>query len=101
MTVTKLFFNSNKQLVGYYTLFNDTVPKIGKDKLKKEHWDLPKSEKFYPAVRLHYIGVDDKYRDQDIGYTMLMSAIDTCYNIYYFRMCFYVSSGVKEFCWLL
>ncbi|MEH6973919.1 MULTISPECIES: GNAT family N-acetyltransferase [Bacillus] len=91
MTLTRLFFNKDGDLVGYFTLFNESVPKVGKDKLIKENWKLPNSEKSYPAVRLHYLGVDERYQKQGIGYTILISAIDVCTKISKLSGCTFVS----------
>jgi GNAT superfamily N-acetyltransferase len=90
MAMTRLFFNENRELVGYFTLFNDTVPKIGKAKIEKERWSLPNS-KFFPAIRLHYFGVDDRYQKQGIGHTMLMEVFDICYEISKYTGCTFIS----------
>lgn len=37
MAVTRLFFNKNEELVGYFTLFNVSLPKMNKEKIKKKN----------------------------------------------------------------
>lgn len=91
MAVTRLFFNKDKELVGYFTLYNDAVPKMNKDKMKKENWNLPNTEKYFPAIRLHYFGVDERYVGQGIGYAMLMAAIDICSSISEYTGCTFIS----------
>jgi GNAT superfamily N-acetyltransferase len=90
MTVTRLFFNASGELVGYFTLFNDAVPRIGKHKIEKEQWALPNS-KFFPAIRLHYIGVDKRYTKQGIGHTMLMTVFAICEDIAQYSGCVFIS----------
>jgi len=75
MATTRLFFNESNKLVGYFTLFNDIVPKISKEKRDKEQWSLPNS-KFYPALRLHYIGVDERFQKKRYGEFLLMRVFD-------------------------
>lgn len=90
MANTKLFFNTSNELVSYITLFNDIFKRINKQKLLKENWDLEVSE-FYPAVRLHYIGVNKAYQGQGIGYTMLMEVFDICIDIAKKSACTFLS----------
>ncbi|MEC0448210.1 hypothetical protein SRCM100730_03955 [Bacillus velezensis] len=85
MAVTRLFFNKNGELVGYFTLFNVSLPKMNKEKIKKEKWRLPNSEKFYPAIQLHFLGVDERHTKKGIGRSIILEAIDTC-------------SGISEVC---
>jgi GNAT superfamily N-acetyltransferase len=66
--ITRLYFDEDQSLVGYFTLFNDMV-QVGKQKSIK-HWAgfLPKSElSYFPAVRLHYLGVDKRHRKKGYG----------------------------------
>lgn len=90
MASTRLFFNLDNVLVGYYTIFNDIVQRINKQKLVKENWDLEVSE-YYPAIRLHYIGVDEKYKNQKIGYTMLMDVFDKSESIAQLSGCTFIT----------
>lgn len=61
--VTRLYFDENQNLVGYFTLYNDHVHLFANQKAKLG-WNLPDIDLF-PAVKLHYIGVDIRYRDQN------------------------------------
>lgn len=80
MAQTRLFFNSNNELVGYITLFNDIFRRINKQKLLKVKWDIEVAD-FYPAIRLHYMGVSKHYQNQGIGYTMLMEVFEICIDV--------------------
>ncbi|MFC3883764.1 GNAT family N-acetyltransferase [Bacillus songklensis] len=79
MAITRLFFDGNQNLVGYFTVFNDMLQRIGRDKRKKLNWDLISAD-FYPAIRIHYLGVDERYRGQGNGTTIMLSAIDLCHQ---------------------
>lgn len=80
MANTKLFFNEDDELVGYITLFNDTFRRINKQKLLKEKWDIDIAD-FYPAIRLHFMGVNKNYQGLGIGYTMLMEVFEICIEV--------------------
>src|SRR5690625_3899026 len=58
---TRLFFDESQNLIGFYSLFNDTI-KINKYKRKQLNIHLPQNVKEIPAIRLHYIGVDEIQR---------------------------------------
>ncbi|GAA4881730.1 hypothetical protein GCM10023310_72230 [Paenibacillus vulneris] len=81
LAVTKLFFNDKdkKNLIGYFTLHNDMM-QIGKAKRKKHGYQLP-SYKYYPSIKLHYLGVDSRFREQRYGETLLFTVLDTAINI--------------------
>lgn len=80
MAKTRLFFNKAHTLVGFFTLFNDIFRRINKQKLRKEKWGLEVAE-FYPAIRLHFMGVDKAYQRQGIGYQILMEVLDVCIEV--------------------
>ena len=79
---TTLYFNSNKQLVGYFTLFTDqvTVPKSKRDQMQ---WELTSihGKQMYPAIRIHYLAIDDRYRRKGYGKMLLYFALDTCQEL--------------------
>ncbi|MRS25826.1 GNAT family N-acetyltransferase [Bacillus sp. RIT694] len=77
---TRLFFDENHNLIGYFSVFNDHVF-IGKDKSKKENLVAPSGEKFFPAIRLHYLGVDSRYRGKRYGEQILMAVFEHCYKV--------------------
>jgi hypothetical protein len=55
--ITRLYFDENQNLVGFFTLHNDLVrlAKNQKKKLNEEHkWHLAKYN-LLPSVKLHYI----------------------------------------------
>lgn len=76
---TRLFFDLEGNLVGYFTLFNDIVS-LGKGKKEKLGWQL-EMIKYFPAVRLHFMGVDENHRGKRIGEYLLMRAFEITQNI--------------------
>jgi GNAT superfamily N-acetyltransferase len=90
ITITRLCFDEHHNLVGYFTLFNDLVQRIGKQKRKKLQWELPSLD-FYPAIRLHYFGVDERFRKQGIGHTMMMEVFDICSQVSENTGCLFIS----------
>lgn len=77
---TKLFFDLNDNLIGYYSLFNDTI-KINKKKREQLGVYLPQNVKEIPAIRLHYLGVDDDYRNKGYGDYLMASLITSCATV--------------------
>ena len=63
--ITRLYFDENQNLVGYFTLYNDLVS-LHKRQIEKYErdfkWNSP-NYRYFPAVKLHYLGVDQRYRD--------------------------------------
>lgn len=75
--ITRLYFDNEDNLVGYFTLHNDLVKLMKNQKEKYEEkfaWDLPKY-KFLPAVKLHYLGVDRRHRGKEFGEFLLGEVI--------------------------
>lgn len=70
---TRLYFNATGDLVGYFTLYNDMM-QIGKQKRRKHGLASLPYYKYYPAIKLHYFGVDSRYREQRYG-EYLLSAV--------------------------
>ena len=62
---TRLYFDENQNLVGYFTLYNDHVHLFPNQK-SKYLWTLPDDLDLFPAVKLHYLGVDIRHRDRQI-----------------------------------
>lgn len=77
---TRLFFDQHRNLIGFYSLFNDTI-KMNKGKKKELDIRLPLRVTEIPSIRLHYIGVDDKYKGYGYGYHLMASVIDTCISV--------------------
>lgn len=77
---TRLFFDKNQKLIGFYSLFNDTI-KIHKNKRIEISLTLPQGVKEIPAVRLHYIGIDDRYKGQGYGDILMSSVLVNCIKI--------------------
>ncbi|RIX59279.1 GNAT family N-acetyltransferase [Paenibacillus nanensis] len=73
---TKLFFDRENNLVGFLTLYNDMM-QIGRKKRKKHGLSELPSYKWYPAIKLHYMGVDSRFRNKGYGRYILLSALTT------------------------
>jgi hypothetical protein len=52
--VTRLYFDENQNLVGYFALYNDHVQVFPNQKTK-HRWNLPDGLDLFPAVKLHYL----------------------------------------------
>lgn len=79
---TRLYFNENRELIGYFTLFTDYIT-VPKSKRNQNQWKLTSvhGKQMYPAIRLHYLGIDEKFRSQGFGKILLFFAIDICKDI--------------------
>ncbi|GGJ79824.1 GNAT superfamily N-acetyltransferase [Anoxybacillus voinovskiensis] len=77
---TRLFFDDNQNLIGFYSLFNDTV-KIQKQKRAMLEIYLPSSVKEIPAIRLHYLGVDERFRGKGFGSYLMTSVLYHCAKV--------------------
>lgn len=77
---TRLFFDEYRNLIGFYSLFNNTI-KANKGKREELSIYLPYEVKEIPAIRLHYIGVDNKYRRQGHGDYLMTSVLVNCAKI--------------------
>ncbi|TBL80643.1 GNAT family N-acetyltransferase [Paenibacillus thalictri] len=73
--ITHLAFDENQNLVGYFSLFNESVT-IVKSKREQQNWDDIRSEKsIFPAIRLHFLGVNKDYQGRGYGEQLLFEAI--------------------------
>ncbi len=72
--ITRLFFDEDRNLIGYFTLFNEMVY-MSKAKRKKHELEHMPKDKFLPAIKLHYLGVDDCYRKRGHGEYLLFEAL--------------------------
>ncbi|ADY20376.1 GNAT family N-acetyltransferase [Bacillus paranthracis] len=80
MAITRLFFDEHQNLIGYFTVFNDHV-EVCRSKRESANLIAPKGERNFPAIRLHYLGVDDKYQKQGYGEEILFHLFAHCYEI--------------------
>lgn len=72
--VTRLYFDENQNLVGYFTLHNDLVH-VFSNQRKKHEWKLPMNIDHFPAIKIHYLGVDKRYRGLGYGRYLLSEAV--------------------------
>jgi GNAT superfamily N-acetyltransferase len=77
---TRLFFDNNQNLIGFYSLFNDTI-KIHKQTRMKMEIYLPQGVKEIPAIRLHYLGVDERFRGKGFGAYLMASVLYNCAKV--------------------
>lgn len=80
---THLIYYGEK-LVGYFTLFTDYVELVKSKRDSEDGWDKLKTllpSQHYPAIRLHFLGIDRKYREKGLGKFLLMLALGTCADI--------------------
>lgn len=69
---TRLYFDSEGNLVGYFTLYNDMMM-IGRNKRRRHGLSNLPSYQYFPAIKLHYLGVDSNYRNSGYGRSLLVS----------------------------
>lgn len=86
---TRLYFDNGGNLIGYFTLYNDMM-QIGKAKRRKHKLLLP-SYKYYPAIKLHYLGVDSRYRKSGYGEYLLFEVLETVTRIAEDSGCIFLS----------
>lgn len=72
--VTRLYFDENRNLVGYFTLYNDHVHVFSSQRTRHS-WNLPSEIDLFPAVKIHYLGIDRRFRNQGYGRFLLTEAI--------------------------
>ncbi|MEW9674901.1 GNAT family N-acetyltransferase [Lentibacillus sp. L22] len=77
---TRLVLDGNKNLIGFYSLFNNVV-KINKSKREELNVFLPHEVKEIPAIRLHYLGVDNNYMKQGYGSFLMSSVLYNCAKV--------------------
>lgn len=95
-TVTRLYFDQDEQLIGYFTLFNDLV-EVLRNKREKQKWtDFVIGVNEFPAVRIHYIGVDSRYRNKGFGKYLLLEAINIAKDISINSGCNFITVEVLE-----
>jgi GNAT superfamily N-acetyltransferase len=77
---TRLFFDENQNIIGFYSLFNDTI-KMNRQKRLQMDISLPDGVKEIPAIRLHYLGVDIRFRKKGFGAYLMASVLYNCAKI--------------------
>ncbi|WP_262677073.1 GNAT family N-acetyltransferase [Paenibacillus sp. J5C2022] len=73
---TKLFFDSNGNIIGFSSMYNDMM-QIGRKKRRKHKLTELPSFKYYPAIKLHYMGVDSRHRNNGYGEEILISVLSS------------------------
>ncbi|MFC7785645.1 GNAT family N-acetyltransferase [Rossellomorea sp. GCM10028870] len=76
---TTVFLDDDDNLIGYFTLFNDSTT-VSNTKLKKMDFK-PNNFSLYPSVRIHFFGVDSNYRKKGYGSFILFEALNRILEI--------------------
>ncbi|HEU4962826.1 MAG TPA: GNAT family N-acetyltransferase [Bacilli bacterium] len=94
-THTRLFFNDTGELIGYFSVLADLL-KVGKGKRADRQWDLDSQTDIFPAIKIHYIGVDVRYRKQGYGALLLAEAILLCKDVADKMGCNFITVEAKQ-----
>ncbi|WP_433945347.1 GNAT family N-acetyltransferase [Paenibacillus sp. SN-8-1] len=93
--VTRLYF-SDEKLVGFFTLHNDSISLsvAAIERLESEYkWTFPKDEDIYnfPSIKLHYLGVDSKHRNQGYGKYLINEVLHIASEIASMTGCLFIT----------
>lgn len=72
--VTRLYFDENQNLVGYFTLYNDHIH-VFSNQRAKHGWQLADDIDQFPGVKIHYFGVDIRHRGKHYGAYLLAESM--------------------------
>ncbi|KEZ47164.1 hypothetical protein GS18_0220125 [Metabacillus indicus] len=89
---THVLLDGEEVIVGFFTLFNEEV-EVGVKKAEKLYSHLYReSFNLFPAVRLHYIGIDDLYRMKGIGREVFGRVFNTAIKIAEVTGCIFITA---------
>lgn len=93
--ITRLYFDENQNLVGFFTLHNDLI-ELERNKVNefgnKYGWELPHEEQYYfPAIKLHYFAIDKRYRGHGYGKYLMQEIIEIATDITQQSGCNFIS----------
>jgi GNAT superfamily N-acetyltransferase len=74
---TRLFFDDAGEVIGFFTVYVGQVV-IGKGKRRDKGWELDAQYTIFPAIRLHYVAVDGRYRNLGYGKAIVNYAVEWC-----------------------
>lgn len=74
MARTRLYFDEDHNLVGYFTVYNDLMEFSNRQR-RKHRYSLPARHRYYPALKLHYLGVDERHRNKKYGTYLLLETL--------------------------
>jgi GNAT superfamily N-acetyltransferase len=80
ITRTQLLLDENENVIGYFTLFNTEVRILRNQKEKLNVGAIPYLLDF-PAIRLHYLGISDRYKRQGYGSALMKEIFLTTLRI--------------------
>jgi len=78
--ITRLYFDENQNLVGYFTLYNDHIHVFASQKAK-HGWNLAPDLGQFPGVKIHYFGVDIRHRGKHYGAYLLAESLLTIHEV--------------------
>lgn len=83
--ITRLYFNEEDQLVGFFTLHNDTIniyTEKREELNEKYGWEFPDDDTCtFPSIKLHYLGVDAKYRGKGYGLHLMNETLTIAHEV--------------------
>jgi ribosomal protein S18 acetylase RimI-like enzyme len=88
--ITRLYFDEYQNLIGFFTLYNDHI-EVSKAKKQKHNWELPRDIRFFPAIKLHYLGIDERYRGRGYGQELMYEVFDVCQEIAALSGCVFIT----------
>ncbi|MUT67855.1 GNAT family N-acetyltransferase [Paenibacillus sp. NEAU-GSW1] len=95
--VTRLYFDESQNLIGYFTLHNDLM-ELSNGQRTKHKIDNVVDVRMVPAIKLHYLGVDERYRNRGIGESLLFEALDTAIQVSELSGCNFLTLESFESC---
>jgi len=93
---TRLYFDENQNMVGFFSLYNDLVHLTEEAQLllvNRFSWKFPNQGNIthFPAIKLHYLGVDKRWRGRGIGDHLIQEVIDIAYEAREHSGCKFIS----------
>lgn len=93
--ITRLYFDENQNVVGYFTLHNDLI-QIFKNQQKKNKWQLPDELQYFPALKVYYLGVDLNFRRKYYGQFLIGEIFHIAKTISILSGCTFIALEAKE-----
>lgn len=95
---TRLYFSPENVLIGYFSLFCESVTVV-KSKREQQGWtDLANEKNLFPAMRLHYLGIQKEYQHSGFGEHLLFEAINVAREMACSCGCVFVTLETEEDC---
>ncbi|MEK3879781.1 N-acetyltransferase [Paenibacillus sp. FSL M7-0420] len=96
---TRLYFDEDHNFIGFFSLFNESVS-VMKSKRTQQQWiDIEDQKNIFPAIRLHFLGVNQKYQKIGLGEYLLFEAIYAAKDISEISGCTFVTLETEDDCY--